>query len=420
VIQSAHRLTYLEAQALIDGEPEQARKHAKTDAPHTEQLVEALRTMDALARAIRNRRLRDGMIVLDLPEVELIHDATGRVVDAQPEDDAFTHKLIEAFMVEANEAVARVFADLNIPLIRRIHPEPGAQDVSELRAFAQVAGYSIPAKPTRKELQKLLDSVRGTPAAKAVHFAVLRTLTKAEYSPDLIGHFALASEHYTHFTSPIRRYPDLAVHRALDALQKEIGRRKSIPREPHQRKILGNRVRSDRRVLDTPELRVLGRLCSGTERRAEAAERELRNLLVMQLLEKHVGDEFAGTVTGVTGFGVFIQIDKYLVDGIVKLRDLPGGPGESWSHQASAGALIARRSGHRISIGDTFAVRIVKVDLARREMDLQIIGQLKPARTPRPAEAGGRETHEKRRRAKTRKPGFFKGRKKKGARGRRR
>jgi ribonuclease R len=373
IIHSAHRLTYLEAQFLIDGQPEEARKHAKYDAPYTDQLIATLHEMNSLARTIRKRRLDDGMIVLDLPEVELIHDDTGRVVDAQPEDDSFTHKLIEMFMVEANEAVARVFADLNVPMIRRIHPEPTAHDTTELKAFAHVAGYNIPQNPTRKELQQLLDAVRGTPAAKAVHYAVLRTLTRAQYAPDLIGHFALTSEHYTHFTSPIRRYPDLYVHRALHTLMAELGDRQRVPRDPRQRKTLGARLASHPLIRDEDALRDLGRHCSGTERNAETAERELRNLLVMQLLSQHLGEDYPGTVTGVTSFGIYVQIDKYLVEGMIRTADLPGGPAEQWRMNKITGAMVAQRSGRVLNIGDQLTVRIIKVDLSRREMDLMII-----------------------------------------------
>lgn len=373
VITSNHRLTYIEAQALIDGDEELARKHAKYDAPYTDQLVDVLRQMDQLSKTIRKRRFRQGMISLDLPEVELIYDEAGHVVDAQPEDDSYTHQLIEAFMVEANEAVARVFADLNVPLIRRLHPDPGAHDTNELRMFARVAGFNIPANPTRKQLQELLEQTRGKPAAKAVHFAVLRTLTKAEYAPDLIGHFALASEHYTHFTSPIRRYPDLSVHRAFDALMEELGGVDRIPKAAGKRNRLSAALRADPRCLDVEALRKLGSHCSSTERNSEAAERELRTLLVMHLLEDHIGDEFDGTITGVTNFGVFCQIDKYLVEGMIRTDALPGAPAEQWKLNQFTGSLTAQRSGKSITIGDTFKVRINKVDLVRREMDLLII-----------------------------------------------
>lgn len=373
VIQSDHRMTYLEAQALIDGDEKEARKHAKYDEPYTKQLIDKVRAMDKLAKVIRKRRLDAGMIVLDLPECVLVYDEDGHVIDAEPEDDAFTHKIIEAFMVEANEAVARVFADLDVPLIRRVHPDPGAHDTEQLRVFARVAGYNVPQNPSRKELQTLIDSVRGKPAARAVHFAVLRTLTKAEYSPQIIGHFALASEHYTHFTSPIRRYPDLAVHRAFDALLDVMKGQDELSGDPHKRKKLAAKLREDERVLTEEELYKLGGHCSSTERNSEAAERELRNFLVLQLLEKHVGDEFPGTVTGVTGSGLFVQIDKFVVEGMIRLPDLPGGPAERWKLNKFTGSLVAQRSGRSITIGDRFKVRIAAVDLTRREMDLLII-----------------------------------------------
>jgi ribonuclease R len=391
VIQSNHRLTYLEAQALIDDKPDEARKHSRTDTEYSDQLLQHLQWTDMLARIIRKRRLGDGMITLDLPEVSLIFDDQGNVVDAEPEDDAFTHTIIEMFMVEANEAVARTFADLDVPLLRRIHPEPGAADRDELRQFARVAGYNIPANPSRKELQKLLDTVRGKPAARAVHLAILKTLTKAEYSPQLIGHFALASEHYAHFTSPIRRYPDLTVHRVLDALLAAHSDDKPLPRSQKMRKKLANQVKQDGRCLDQEKLVELGRHCSATERNAEAAERELRDLLVMQMLnEKHVGDTFSGTVTGVTGFGVFVQIDKYLVEGLIKTTDLPGARGEQWKLNEHAGSLTAQRSGHSITIGDQFKVQIVKVDLGRREMDLRILEPPRRSRTSTKPKRGGR------------------------------
>ena len=373
VIRSAKRLTYLEAQALIDGDVREARKHAATDAKYPQHLIEHLQLMNELARLIQRRRLRSGMIVLDLPEVDLIFDESGRVVDAGPQDDSFTHKIIEMFMVEANEAVARLFDSLHVPILRRIHADPPAHDMMQLRQFARVAGYNIPAHPTRSELQQLLDGVRGQPAQYPVHLAVLRTLSRAEYTPLLVGHFALASEHYAHFTSPIRRYPDLLVHRALDAYLDLAG---TMPRNTAGRRQLGKALREDPRIPDEDRLAEIGSQCSATERNAEAAERELRKYLVLELLSKHQGEDFDGTVTGVTGSGVFVQIDRYLVDGFVPSAELPGSGerrGERWRLNANTGALVADRSGKTIAIGDRFIVRIARVDPAGRQLDLVII-----------------------------------------------
>ena len=329
--------------------------------------------MHELSQLIRKRRMKAGMIVLDLPEVELVYDAEGHVIDAEPEDDAYTHKLIEAFMVEANEQVAEAFADLDVALIRRIHPDPGAHDVAELRRFARVAGYNIPAHPSRRELQSLLEAVRDKPVAQAVSLAVLKTLTQAEYAPMLVGHFALASEHYAHFTSPIRRYTDLTAHRTLQALFDVAGQGKPLPRSPQKRRQIARKLLDSAAWIDTESLRAIARHCSTTERNAEAAERELCQFLVLQLLEGHIGEEFAGTVTGVTSFGVFIQIDKYLTDGLTRTADLPGKRGERWRLNEKTGSMTAQRSGRTITIGDRLTVQINKIDLPAREMALLIV-----------------------------------------------
>ena len=426
VIRSAKRLTYLEAQALIDGDLREAKKHAKTEPKYGGPLLDKLKMMDELARTIRQRRFADGMIVLALPEVELVYDDSGRVVDAQPEDDAFTHKLIEMFMVEANEAAARLFHRLDVPMIRRIHPDPDAHDVGALRNFARVAGFNIPMRPSRRELQQLLDGVRGKPAQRAVHFAVLRTLSKAEYSPLTIGHFALASEHYTHFTSPIRRYPDLIVHRGIDAYLDTAGRGSGVgvrvsgqdtpppdrqrsgssdTRRPTPDTLAATRaaVIEDPRVPSEEGMTEIGRHCSATERNSEAAERDLRTYLVLELLAEHLGDDFAGTVTGVTGSGAFVQLDKYLVDGFVRVADLPW-RNERWRLNQQTGMLVAQGSGKTIAIGDTFTVRIAKVDPTSRRLELVVLppastGGKKPrgAQPPsrkHPQPPGARKSHQ--------------------------
>ena len=383
VIRSAKRLSYLEAQALIDDDIREAAKHCKGEAKYPRELIQALKLMNELSRTIRDRRFKQGMITLGLPEVELVFDDAGHVVDAQPEDDAYTHTLIEMFMVEANEAAARLFDDLKIPMIRRVHADPDAHGLKDLRTFARVAGFNIPAKPSRKELQWLLDKVRDTPAQHAVHMAVLKTLSRAEYAPTPIGHFALASEHYTHFTSPIRRYPDFIVHRSLNAVldkQREAGLPMDQPLRGKALKQLSRKVASDKRVPSEDELVEIGRHCSTTERNSTAAERELRKFLVLQLLSTRLGEDFNATVTGVTGQGAFLQIDAYLVDGFVKLPDLPGDKADRWQLNPNTGALVAQRSGRTIAIGDRFTARIANIDLPRRQMELVILDDRKPRR----------------------------------------
>jgi ribonuclease R len=403
VIRSDKRLTYLEAQALIDGDVQLARKHARTEPRYSDELVETLRRCDRLARVLRKRRVRDGMIVLNLPQVELVFDDQGRVTDAVPEDDAFTHTIIEMFMVEANEAIARTFDTLGVPVLRRIHPDPVPGDIAELRMYARGLGLRLPDEPDRRDLQRLLDISRDRPASRAIHFGVLRTLATASYSPALIGHFALASEHYAHFTSPIRRYPDLSVHRALEAYldATENGRRAPGGRK---RRELGRRMASDDRVLDEGRLVELGRHCTETEDEAEAAERQLREFLVLQFLEaNHLGDTFRGVVTGIAGRGVFVSIERFLVEGLVEHGSLPrpGGKDIRWQADEWGGRLSAGRNGPAIAIGDIVTVQIARVDPASRHLDLRVTELAERLETPVTAgaprkERGGRRTEGKR------------------------
>ena len=393
VITSAKRMTYREAQALIDGNLKEARQQTKSEPKYSRKLISTVKLMDELARIIQRRRQEQGMISLDLPKAELVFDEVGDVMDAVPEDDAFTHTIIEMFMVEANEAVARLFDRLDVPILRRIHPDPPSHDMKGLRQFARVAGYNIPLHPSHAELQNLLDAVRGKPTQHAVHLAVLQTFSRAEYAPLHIGHFALASEHYAHFTSPIRRYPDLLVHRALDAyLDHNV--RQANGGERHKSKV-AKALRDDDRVPDEPTLVDLGRHCSQTERNAEAAERDLANYLVLKLLSKKLGEDFDGTVTGISGTGLFLQLDRLLVDGFIHINDLPAGQHGSWRFNQNTGALVASQSARTITVGDRFTVRISNVNPHARRLDLVIIDeQIWSKNKKRRQPAGARKSHQ--------------------------
>ncbi len=200
-------------------------------------------------------------------------------------------------------------------------------------------------------MQAVLDRAKGKPQSFAVNFALLRSLEQAVYSPSGEGHFALASEDYAHFTSPIRRYPDLTVHRLLDA---------------HVRGALKKR-RGRAEVPTIEEVEALGVHCSRNERRAEAAERELRLLYILRLLEEQIGSEFDGLITGVANFGLFVQLPVYLVDGLLRFSDLPD---DWWEVDAEAGCVTGQRTGRQLKIGDRLRVRIAGIDLADRKLDL--------------------------------------------------
>jgi len=393
VIRSANRLRYTEAQAIIDNadqipHPDGPRKLDSYDPA----VVELLRQMDQLARRIQKRRLAAGQLVLDLPEIDLILDEQGKVVGARPEDHSFTHTLIEMFMVEANEAVARLLDSLDVPFLRRIHPDPDVEDSSRLRTFVEVSGFRLPKTLDRKALQQLLASVKGKPQAFAINLAVLKSLTRAEYSPKPIGHYALASQHYCHFTSPIRRYADLTIHRLLD--QYIAGSSQTARRR---------RQETLRDVPSEENLVELGKHISFTERRAEDAEHELRQVKILELLAGQIGDDFPGVITGITNFGIFVQLTDWLIDGLIRYEDLMD---DWWDVDERSGVIRGQRTGRRIGIGDTATVRIVKVDPARRELDLAIVNlhgrggiELPPprdAKQSRHAKRGGESRRQRR------------------------
>ncbi len=344
IISSAQRLSYEQATLILEG---------KTGGAPPE-VIELLREAERLARIIRDRRVRDGMLVLDLPEVELVFDDRQRVIGAEPADTSFSHTIIEMFMVEANEAVARLLNRSGVDFLRRVHPEPEAKAREDLAGFLRIAGHRVPKTMDRGTTQLLLENVRGRPEAPAVMLAILRAMQPAEYSPKAIGHYALASGQYCHFTSPIRRYPDLTIHRLL---------------ERH----LAGTLRRDAagaRVAGRDELAPLGTHCSFTERRAEDAERELITIKLLELLADQCGKEFDGLVTGVTNFGVFVQIVPYQIDGLIRFADLPD---DWWDLNQRTGQLVGERTGRRIGIGDILRVKVLDVNIPARQLNLALV-----------------------------------------------
>ncbi|MHC4790902.1 MAG: ribonuclease R [Planctomycetota bacterium] len=335
VMKSAQRLTYQEAERILKG-------HKKRLVP---EVIELLRNMEKLSRLIERRRVKKGMLHLDLPETELVMDKAGRVVDAHPADDSYPHTIIEMFMVEANEAVASVLDRYNVNFMRRIHPEPDSLSMKNLSKLARAFGFSMPRTPDRAAIQDLLAAVRGSACCLAVNLVVLRSFEKAEYSPMHIGHFALASEHYCHFTSPIRRYADLLVHRVLEC---------------HLRKRL-DMVRQD------VDLTEIGKHISFTEQRAEDAEKELQSVLILQMLSNRIGDELDCVVTGLASFGVFVQSIKFGIEGLIQLGDLGD---DVWKYRPRAQCIVGQRSGESIRLGQAIKVRIISVNVGARQLNV--------------------------------------------------
>jgi ribonuclease R len=343
VIRSTQRLTYEQATAILEGQ----RDHLPP------RVVDLVLTANKLARAIYARREAEGMLHLDLSEVELDYDDKGVLIDAHPADTSFSHTLIEMFMVEANEAVARLLDSYNIPFLRRIHPDPSKEAFAQLSEFLRMLGHRVPKEPDRNDLQRLIKSVEGKPESFAVSYAVLRSLQRAEYSPRKIGHFALASTHYCHFTSPIRRYPDLTIHRLLNLHHD--GTLKKVSHE----------LRQQHKLLEE-----LGSYCSTTERRAEDAERQLKETLIIQLLSEQIGRHYEGVVTGISALGPFIQLPKYMIEGLLPIGELGD---DWWDVDQDGGYILGQRSGRKFKIGDPLTVAIVSADPISRRLNLALV-----------------------------------------------
>jgi len=257
-----------------------------------------------------------------------------------------SHKIIEEFMLSANEAVAEMLARAGAPFLRRIHPAPDLRKLRQLTEFVTELGFEVDSLESRFELQRLLGLVAGRPEEHAVNYAVLRSLTRAAYGPQEDGHFALASDCYCHFTSPIRRYPDLTVHRALDLLAR------------------GRRPPAD-------GLQQLGDQCSQLERRAEAAERELVKLKLLNFLSSRIGAEMDAVVTGVEAFGLFVQGIALPAEGLVALESLPP---DTYRYDRASHTLSGRRPGHTFRLGDRVCVAVARVDVDRRTLDFRLVG----------------------------------------------
>ena len=295
LIRSTRRFTYDEIDQILEG---------KT-AGFNPTIIKLIKKMEQLAKILQKRRQKNGMLTLELPKAELIYDNQGHVIDAQPESTAFSHTMIEMFMVEANEAVARLLDSFNVAFLRRIHPEPDNLATSQSSRTLKLCGYTIPKNINRQGLQDLLNAARGKPESFVINLAILKSMQPAEYSPAPIGHYALASTHYCHFTSPIRRYPDLHIHRLLQAYLEGKLSRSTADQFP-----------------DLEQLAALGQHCTQTEKNAEDAENDLRDAKLLQMLSHRIGEQSNAIVTSITNFGIFVQLERFLIEGLIRAEDI--------------------------------------------------------------------------------------------------
>jgi ribonuclease R len=347
-IRNKHRFNYGEVSRILERFPaEKATPIAPMVEGVSPEVASLLLRMRELALILRGRRKKRGALELVMPQAELEYDDKGRIVGAHFAENDISHQMIEEFMLAANEAVADHFASLDVAFLRRVHPAPDPVKLQSFAQFARLLGYRVDLERDRFALQRVLEESTGEPEQHAVHFALLRSLKQAVYSPIAEGHYALASNDYCHFTSPIRRYPDLTVHR-----------------------LLGQWLKAGRVGSAVPELIALGDHCSRTERRAETAERELTKVKLLTYMESRIGEKMHAVITGVADYGFYAQAEKLPAEGLVHVSSLTD---DYYVFDEDSHTLLGRRSKRRYRLGDRVRVEVAGVDVGRRQMDFRVV-----------------------------------------------
>ncbi len=366
VIRSGHRMTYTEVARLLEEGP------GPDDARRYGAYLEDFRTMGEVAALLRRRRESRGSIDFDLPDADIVLDDAGLVVGIVPEARNVAHRLIEEFMLAANEAVAKKLLFAKQPAMYRVHDRPDPDRLVDLREVLESFGYELKGdleELAPEQFQRLLAEIEGKPEERLLHDLLLRAQRKAVYSEECRGHYALAAPYYCHFTSPIRRYPDLVVHRQLSRLLAE-GRAVS----PKEFEALNERLRE------------VAAVASERERRAEQAERESLLWKKIVFMRDKVGREFDAYATGVASFGVFVTLRDFFVEGLVPVSALGN---DFFVYEEKQHRLRGRATGRTFRLGDALRVRLVAIDEVRRRLDFRLPETPEPAprRPPRPAPA---------------------------------
>ncbi len=344
IMRSAARLTYTEVAAAVVERNVKTRSQVKTVLPQLEEL-------HSLYKVMRARRDKRGAIDFDTTETKIEFGRTGKIDRIVPLVRNDAHRMIEEFMVAANVAAAEFLLDKKIAALYRVHAGPSVEKLADLRDFLAEMGLSLGGgdEPEPKHYAQLLDKVRERPDARLIQTVLLRSLSQAVYSPDNTGHFGLAYEAYTHFTSPIRRYPDLLVHRAIRHL------------------VAGGRAEDF--AYSHGDMLNAGAHCSTTERRADEATRDAMDWLKCEFMQDKVGEVFEGIITSVTGFGLFVELKDIYVEGLVHITNL----GKDYFHfDPIKHRMLGERTKTVYRLADPISVKVVRVDLNEKKIDFEL------------------------------------------------
>ena len=348
VVRSAARLTYTEVgRILVDRDASVIDRYAG--------LVEPLRVMEELARLLMERRNARGSLDFELPETEIVLDEHRMPTDVRRAERTIAHRIIEEFMIAANEAVARYLRERKFPCVYRVHEGPDEDTLDAIAPFLSTLGYPLrrgKEKVSPGDVRQVLEACRGKPEERVLHRMLLRSMKQAYYDPDNVGHFGLASDAYLHFTSPIRRYPDLMVHRLLD--QAMTGRKP----DPREREELA------------AYLREAADHGSARERLAMDAEREMADLKKAQFMTGKIGQACTGVVTDLAGFGFFVELDAWFVEGLVSFQSLQD---DFYRYYETAHVVKGQNHGRTFRMGDPVTVRVARVKLFQGEIDFELL-----------------------------------------------